>query len=94
MGKNLIGTRIKELRKSKGWTQEDLAARFQLQGENWGISRQTIAKIETGVKPLRDIEIVQFSLILETSIAELFETSDLLPRLQKFLDTNKKANLN
>ncbi|MFA0435944.1 helix-turn-helix domain-containing protein [Vibrio breoganii] len=94
MGKNLIGTRIKELRKNRGWTQEDLAAQFQLRGESWGISRQTIAKIETGIKPLRDIEIVQFSLILETPITELFETPDLLPRLQEFLDTNKKANLN
>ncbi|MEZ8863361.1 helix-turn-helix domain-containing protein [Vibrio sp. 10N.247.311.51] len=94
MGKNLIGTRIKELRKDRGWTQEDLAAQFQLRGESWGISRQTIAKIETGVKPLRDIEVVQLSLILETPIKELFEAPDLLPRLQEFLDTNKKTNLN
>ena len=88
MSKNLVGTRIKELRKAQGLTQVNLATQFQLRG--WDMSHQTIAKIETGVKPVRDIEIVQLSLLLDVPIAELFEIPDLQPRLQKYIASNKK----
>lgn len=88
MSKNLIGHRIKELRKAKGWTQVNLAAQFQLRG--WDMSHQTVAKIETGVKPVRDIEIVQLSLLFDVPITELFEVPDLQPRLQKWIASNKK----
>ncbi|MFA0330730.1 helix-turn-helix domain-containing protein [Vibrio cyclitrophicus] len=88
MSKNLVGTRIKELRKAQGLTQVNLATQFQLRG--WDMSHQTIAKIETGVKPVRDIEIVQLSLILDVPIAEIFQISDLQPRLQKYIASHKK----
>jgi transcriptional regulator with XRE-family HTH domain len=51
-----IAERIKESRKQKKWTQEDLAT-------NSGVSRDTIAKLETGkIAQPKDIEALAKSL--------------------------------
>ena len=75
MKNNVVGIRIKELRKSKGWTQSDLATQCQLR--NYEMSRETIAKIESGIRLIMDTDIVEFALVLDVSIAELFDVPNI-----------------
>jgi transcriptional regulator with XRE-family HTH domain len=67
---NIIGTNIKRIREDKVWTQEVLVAKCQL--TQWKISRSTLAKIESNVRRVTDIEVKLFSQVLKVSINELF----------------------
>ncbi|WP_318779427.1 helix-turn-helix domain-containing protein [Pseudoalteromonas nigrifaciens] len=58
------------IRENKGWTQEQLAAKCNL--IDWEISRSTLAKIESNVRGVTDIEVSYFSLVLNVEIAILF----------------------
>ncbi|EKB7278244.1 helix-turn-helix transcriptional regulator [Vibrio parahaemolyticus] len=79
MKNNVVGIRIKELRKSKGWTQSDLATQCQLR--DYEMSRETIAKIESGIRLILDTDVVKFALVFDVSITELFNIPDLPCRL-------------
>jgi len=52
-------------------SQQKLAARLQIQGVR--IDRSAIAKIETGRRPVSDIEIVSIAEVLDVKIPWLFE---------------------
>ncbi len=52
----------------------ELAAQLQLMNIN--IDRSMIAKIEAGIRPISDIEIVAIAKILKISIPWLFENSE------------------
>lgn len=67
---NIIGKNIKRIRESKSWTQEVLVAKCQVQ--QWGITRSTLAKVESNVRRVTDIEEKRFAQILEIPIDELF----------------------
>jgi transcriptional regulator with XRE-family HTH domain len=54
--KNIIGNKIKTLRKAAGLTQKQLAAKLQLQGHEF--SDLTILRIEQGTRFVPDYEIV------------------------------------
>ena len=54
--KNIIGNKIKELRKEKGLTQKHLAELLQLEGHEF--SDLTILRIEQGNRFVPDYEIV------------------------------------
>lgn len=54
--KNIIGNKIKELRKAKGFTQKQLAEKLQLEGHEF--SDLTILRIEQGNRFVPDYEIV------------------------------------
>lgn len=71
--KNIIGPKIKTARKGVKLSQMELAARMQVLGIN--IDRSAIAKVETGKRPISDIEIAAISKILNAQIASLFEDS-------------------
>ena len=68
--KNIIGPRVKEARKGAGVTQADLAAQLQVMGIT--VDRSAIAKIETGRRPISDIEAAAISKILKVKIDWLF----------------------
>lgn len=72
-----VGDRIAELRKAKGWTQEDL-------GREAGVHEKTIAKWEQGVQvPGRQGNIAKVSRALGVSVDELLyggEGTDNVPR--------------
>ncbi len=68
---NIVGTQIRAIRKEKNLTQEQLAAKCNLEG--FDISRGTLAKIEAGVRQVIDIEIVLISKALNIGIDELFK---------------------
>lgn len=74
--KNIVGLSIRTARKAAGKSQMQLAADLQLLGIK--IDRSTIAKLESGRRPLSDIEIIAIAKILNVSITSLFEDSDRL----------------
>ncbi|MFB1075406.1 helix-turn-helix domain-containing protein [Vibrio diabolicus] len=80
MRNNIVGTNIRVIRNSKGWTQSKLATQCQLQ--EFEMSRETIAKVESGVRLITDSEVVLFASILDTSVIELFDVPDLQCRLK------------
>lgn len=69
--KNIVGSRIHKARKQSRITQMELAARLQVSGIR--IDRPAISKIETGNRPVTDIEIDAIAKILRVPISWLFE---------------------
>jgi transcriptional regulator with XRE-family HTH domain len=74
--KNITGQRIKKARKGVKITQMELAARLQVLVVM--IDRSGIAKIETGRRPVSDIEIAAIAKILDIEVAWLFKDSETL----------------
>ncbi len=74
--KNIIGQNIRKDRKSAGMTQMELAAQLQLLGVK--IDRSTIAKIELGLRPLSDIEVIAIARALKTPVDSLLGESETL----------------
>ncbi len=69
--RNIIGKKISQIRKKKGITQEDLAARLNVQGIN--IDRPMISKIENQSREILDFEILGIAKALGITIEELFK---------------------
>lgn len=67
---NIVGKNVKKIREKRGWTQEQLVAKCNL--NDWQISRSTLAKIESNVRRVTDIEVQKLSLALNVSINDLF----------------------
>ena len=65
--KNIVGERVRQARKQfqPRLTQADLAARLQL--EDWDIDRGGVAKIETGIRQVTDVEVVKLAKALQVS---------------------------
>lgn len=91
---NLIGKQICELRKRKGWTQEDLAAKLQVFG--WDVSRESLAKLETQNRRVPDGELFILAKILGTSTDKLFPANvnirKLGPDFRMRLSRNRVKN--
>lgn len=70
---NIVGKRVQEarLKFTPPLSQEELAARLELNG--WKISRGTLAKIESGVRQVTDIEVMALSTTLKVSADWLFD---------------------
>lgn len=76
--KNIIGTRVQQARKANKpqITQIDLVARLQILGVS--IDQSGVSKIESGQRPVLDIEVVALAKALKVSVAWLLEeTNDL-----------------
>ena len=67
---NIVGKNVRTIREGKGWTQDQLVAKCNLC--DWKISRSTLAKIESSVRRVTDIEAQLLSQVLKVSINELF----------------------
>ncbi len=65
-----IGKNIRDIRESKGMTQETLATKLQLCGCD--ITRSAVAKIEVGQRHLYVDEIILLKEILGVSYDEIF----------------------
>lgn len=70
MKMNIVGDNIKALREKNRMTQEELAAKCNLL--EWNLSRSTLAKIESKVRRVTDIEVKMISIALKVNIDELF----------------------
>lgn len=64
--KNISGERIREARLKKRLTQEDLAARVQVEGVI--MERDSISRVEIGTRFIPDYEIPVFARVLGVSV--------------------------
>lgn len=67
---NIVGPQVRALRESQGMTQEELTAKCNLL--DWDISRSSLAKIESQVRRVTDIEVALLAEALHVQIARLF----------------------
>jgi len=67
---NLVGPQVRRLRNHKGWSQEVLAQRLQLQG--WDISRTSLAKLEAELRWVSDCELIFLSKALGVPLPDLY----------------------
>lgn len=70
MPTNITGRQIARLRTEKGLSQDQLAVKCQRMG--WDVSRNIVAKIESGIRCVSDQEILLLAKALMVSVAELF----------------------
>ena len=70
--KNIIGSKIKELRKSQGMTQKEVAEKLQLLG--YEFSDLTILRIEQGKRFVPDYEVAILADFFGTSADELLSS--------------------
>lgn len=74
--KNLIGERMRQARiaeKPKA-TQKDISARLETMGIN--LTESSVAKIEQGIRPVTDIQLVAIARVLRVSPAWLLGASE------------------
>ena len=69
--KNLIGKRIRELRKAQNLSQEDLMGQLQLMG--FDSERGVIKRIENGTRFVSDIEVQAFSKLFNATYEYLID---------------------
>ena len=67
--KNIIGKRVRDLRRARKWTQKDLAAQLEIAGLQ--TSEITILRIEKDERLVRDVEVVKLAEIFGISTDEL-----------------------
>lgn len=67
--KNLIGAQIRQLRKSHGLSQRDMAARLQVNG--YDFNELTILRIEKGQRLVTDIELKALCLFFHVTPNQL-----------------------
>jgi transcriptional regulator with XRE-family HTH domain len=72
---NIVGPHVGKIRNQKGLSQAALASACQSAG--WDISRETIAKIESGFRWVGDFEIVKLARVLQVPITELFPDKEV-----------------
>ena len=71
--KNIVGTRVRQARKSAKppITQLDLVARLQLLG--FSVDQSRLSKIENGQRPVTDFEVDALAKALKVPVSWLFE---------------------
>lgn len=72
-GQNIIGSQVRERRKAKKMSQNKLATDCQLAG--WQLSRETLSKIEAGLRCVTDAEVMFLSQMLECPVQNLMQAS-------------------
>lgn len=74
--RNIVGERVKLARKKTKprMTQADLAAKLQL--DQWDIDRAGVAKIEIGIREVRDFELMKLAKALNVSMSWLLGEID------------------
>lgn len=67
---NIVGPQVRKARYARDLTQDALAAKCNLIG--WDLSRGTLAKIESGVRCVTDVELFVLAKALRIEMSELF----------------------
>ena len=75
-----IGRRIAEVRRQRGWKQDELATRAG------GISRQVISKYERGHVHISAVVLKDIAAALNVPITTFFETEDRAPRMAELME--------
>lgn len=68
--RNFVGPTVRRLRSELGLTQAMLAARCQRIG--WGLSRESLAKIESQIRWVADFELLHLARVFDIDVADLF----------------------
>ncbi len=68
---NICGQRIRKIREKKNLTQDQFAAKLQLEG--LGVNQNSVSRIETGKRIIADFELKIIAKVLDVSINELLE---------------------
>ncbi len=93
---NLVGPKVRQFRHKKGWTQEILAVKLQLQG--WDVSRESVAKLEAQFRRVPDCELLFLAKVLGVKLTDLFPTHlnlrKLAPSLRLKVSTKYPRNEN
>jgi Zn-dependent peptidase ImmA (M78 family)/DNA-binding XRE family transcriptional regulator len=63
-----LGSRIREARETRGWTQQQLA-------DGAGVSRTTVVAMEKGERRLKPAELVQFAALLGRDVSDLLQSA-------------------
>lgn len=69
--KNLIGDKVRELRKSRHMSQQQLSAKLETLAIY--VCRGSISRIEDKTRTVTDIELYGFSKVFSTPIEDFFE---------------------
>ena len=69
-----VGNNIRKLREKAGLTQEQVAAKLQINGCD--ITRSAVAKIEVGQRHLYPDEIILLKSILSSSYDQIFDINE------------------
>ena len=72
--KNLVSSRLIELRKQQNLSQRDLAHKLQLAG--YDMDKNVITRIETNKRYVTDIELRALSQVLDVSYAYLIDGAE------------------
>ncbi|WP_251495012.1 helix-turn-helix domain-containing protein [Otoolea muris] len=72
--KNLVSSRLIELRRQQGLSQRDLAHKLQLAG--YDMDKNVITRIETNKRYVTDIELRALSQVLGVSYAYLIDGAE------------------
>lgn len=80
--RNCIGPQVRTLRKEKGLTQDQLAARLNLAGLHT-FDRVTVAKVESQIRSIFDFEAIVIAEVLGVTVEKLSPTKR---ELKKSLD--------
>lgn len=67
---NLIGPVVRRLRLEAGLSQDELAAKIQI--EDWDLSRAGLSKIEARLRRVNDAELLILARVLKCGISELY----------------------
>ena len=67
---NLVGPRVRTLRRKQGWTQAKLATHCNLLG--WDVSENGVTKIEAQIRCVTDAELLTLAVVLKTELADFF----------------------
>ena len=70
----IVGWNIRNLRKQKKWTQNDMITKLQLEG--FDCSRENLAKIETGIRYVYPAELVIIKKVLNCTFEDIFEGTE------------------
>lgn len=71
---SVVGSRVRDLRESRGWTQRQLAERMKARGFDW--HQTTAAKTEAADRPLRVNEVYALARAFDESVMSLLTEPD------------------
>jgi transcriptional regulator with XRE-family HTH domain len=91
LGLNLVGGQVRKWRDNRGWSQETLACRLQLQG--WSISRHSLAKLELGLRRVSDCELFFLAKVLRVDLRDLFPRLMPLKEIGPAFQSGKRNSL-
>ncbi len=81
--RNLVGAQVRALRRAQRLMQKDLCARCQAAG--FDLSRESLAKIESGFRVVSDTEVVLLAWALRVPLVVLFPEEAALQKLLRHI---------